>query len=340
MAFKASDLIKIARAEIGYREKATNSQLDDKTANPGSNNFTKYGRDLYAAGYYNGNKNGVAWCDQFYDWCVFQLAGKNKKVAEAIQYQTGDCGAGCKFSAQYYRNAGKFFTSKPQPGDQIFFGKVGSEFHTGMVVAVNGNTIKTIEGNVGNMVKELTYDITKANIAGYGRPNLAVDVQVTKPATTKPTQTTTTTTTTGNLIIPKATYATGAQINLKNVPIYGSASTTKSSGIRTGTYYIWSVNANHGRIRITNSLQNVGKLLKVTGWITEKAAKAALFKSFKVKIVDPNLNIRNGAGTNFKAIGTLKKGTVVTIVDISGKWGKLSDGRGWIYLDKKYVVNA
>ena len=339
MAFKVSDLIKIARAEIGYKEKATNSQLDSKTANPGSNNFTKYGRDLYAAGYYNGNKNGIAWCDQFYDWCVFQLAGKNKKVAEAIQYQTGDCGAGCKFSAQYYRNAGKFFTSKPQPGDQIFFGKVGSESHTGMVVEVNGSAIKTIEGNSGNMVKELVYSINSPNIAGYGRPNLDVDVAAVTSKQTSTTQTTNTQTTSGTLIIPKAAFINGAQVNLKNVPIYINSITSKAAGAKTGIFYIWSTRAVNGKIRITNSAQNVGKLLKVTGWISEKTAKTSLFKAFKVKVVDPELNVRVGAGSNYRVTTTLKRGSVVTIVDISGKWGKIAGDQGWIYLDKKYVVN-
>lgn len=40
-------LLLIAETEIGYLEKKSNSQLDDKTANAGSNNYTKYARDLY-----------------------------------------------------------------------------------------------------------------------------------------------------------------------------------------------------------------------------------------------------------------------------------------------------
>ena len=338
MDFKVSDLIAIARAEIGYKEKASNSQLDSKTANPGSNNFTKYGRDLYAAGYYNGNKNGVAWCDQFYDWCVFQLAGKNKKVAEAIQYQTGDCGAGCKYSAQYYRNAGKFFASNPKPGDQIFFGKVGAETHTGMVVEVNGSIIKTVEGNAGNMVKELTYSINSPNIAGYGRPNLSVDVPVTSTTTTA--KSTTTPISNGNLTIPKVTFTAGAQVNLSNVPLYGSASTSKVANKLTGIYYIWSTKVVNGRVRITTSAKNAGKLLKITGWIDEKIAKASLFKSFRVKVIDINLNVRAGAGNSYRVVSTIPRGSIVTIVNMHEKWGKLSDGRGWIYVDKLYVVNA
>ena len=99
MKHTASNLLDIARAEIGYREKASNANLDSKTANSGSANYTKYGRDLYNAGYYNGNKNGYAWCDQFVDWNFYQLCGKDAKAAQAMQYQSGPLGAGCEFSA-------------------------------------------------------------------------------------------------------------------------------------------------------------------------------------------------------------------------------------------------
>ena len=39
-------LIAVARNELGYREKRSNSSLDDKTANAGSGNWMKYARDL------------------------------------------------------------------------------------------------------------------------------------------------------------------------------------------------------------------------------------------------------------------------------------------------------
>lgn len=71
-------LIATAKAEEGYLEKATNAQLDSKTANAGSNNWTKYARDLdkdarewaIANGLIGGtgnNANGepnYAWADQ------------------------------------------------------------------------------------------------------------------------------------------------------------------------------------------------------------------------------------------------------------------------------------
>ena len=56
-----SRVIKTARAEIGYLEKATNSQLNDKTANAGYNNWSKFAAfldDLEVV--YNGKKSGYA----------------------------------------------------------------------------------------------------------------------------------------------------------------------------------------------------------------------------------------------------------------------------------------
>ena len=50
MGYTVDKLLDIARSQIGYKEKASNSQLDDFDANAGSNNWTKYARDLYTAG--------------------------------------------------------------------------------------------------------------------------------------------------------------------------------------------------------------------------------------------------------------------------------------------------
>ena len=39
-------VISLAKAEVGYLEKASNSNLESKTANVGYNNYTKYWRDI------------------------------------------------------------------------------------------------------------------------------------------------------------------------------------------------------------------------------------------------------------------------------------------------------
>jgi len=170
-ATKASTVVNIAIGQIGYKEKASNAYLDLRDANAGSNNWTKYARDLYQAGYYNGNKNGYAWCDVFVDWCFFKAFGKTE--GELMEYQSGDLGAGCPFSAGYYKAKGRY-DRNPKYGDQIFFQQSGSLVHTGLVVEVNDTTVVTVEGNSNNQVKRNTYKKTDSYIAGYGHPNYDV----------------------------------------------------------------------------------------------------------------------------------------------------------------------
>lgn len=172
MARTAAAVIKIALAEVGYKEKASNANLDLATANAGTANWTKYARDLYAAGYYNGNKNGYAWCDVFVDWCFFKAFSKTE--GQLMQYQTGDLGAACPYSAGYYKNQGRYDTT-PKVGDQIFFQQNGSLVHTGIVVEVTSSQVVTVEGNSSNMVKKNTYSRSSSYIAGYGHPNYDED---------------------------------------------------------------------------------------------------------------------------------------------------------------------
>ena len=171
MGYTAKQLVAIAEAEIGYHEKASNNNLDSKTANSGKGNYTKYSRDLFKSGYYNGNKQSFDWCDQFVDWCFFRLCG-NKDKAEYLECQTGKYGAGCGFSLKYYKAAGRF-DGNPKVGDQIFFKYSNDDStadHTGIVVRVTDSLVETIEGNSGGEVKRKAYDRSYYAIIGYGHP--------------------------------------------------------------------------------------------------------------------------------------------------------------------------
>lgn len=53
---------------------------------------------------------------------------------------------------------------------------------------------------------------------------------------------------------------------------------------------------------------------------------------YRVKVNTATLNVRNGAGTNFKINTKVKKGEVYTIVSEKDGWGKLKSGAGWIKL--------
>lgn len=198
MGYTAKRLVAIAEAEIGYHEKASNSNLDSKTANSGNKNFTKYGRDLYSAGFFNGNKNGFDWCAQFPTWCVWKLTGKDKKKTEYILCVGGDLSAGCGFALKYYKAAGRF-DKNPKVGDQIFFKYHPEDTsytadHTGIVVRVTDSLIETIEGNSGNQVKRKAYSRNNKYIIGYGHPRYDPEpTKEDKPVTTSATKTCTVT---------------------------------------------------------------------------------------------------------------------------------------------------
>lgn len=170
-------LISTASSEIGYMEKASNKNLDDKTANAGKGNFTKYSRDLvkligspYA--------QGVAWCDMFVDWCFVQTFGKDN-----AKKMLGGWSAYTPTSADLYKKAKRFYQS-PAVGDQIFFKNSERINHTGIVVNVTEAFVYTIEGNSSNKVRNCSYSLKYNNsIAGYGRPNWSVVATKEEPTT-------------------------------------------------------------------------------------------------------------------------------------------------------------
>lgn len=180
MANTVSKLLAVALAEEGYLEKASNSQLDSKTANAGSNNYTKYARDLDAFGdFYNGRKQTVAWCDMFVDWCFVQAFGR-EEAQRLLNQPDRSYGAGCGLSANYFKAINRFYTSNPQPGDQIFFYSSDKSYiaHTGLVYAVDSTKVYTIEGNTssaagvvanGGCVAKKSYALNYSRIYGYGR---------------------------------------------------------------------------------------------------------------------------------------------------------------------------
>lgn len=183
MAYDRQKVIDIALGEVGYLEKASNSQLDDNTANAGSKNYTKYARDLDAIGFYNGRKQSVAWCDVFVDHCFVEAYGVEAALKLTCQPTNAgnNCGAGCKYSRNYYKNKGRLYNT-PEPGDQIFFYSKdkSSISHTGLVYKVDSKTVYTVEGNTsgssgvianGGGVFKKSYSLTYDRIAGYGRPD-------------------------------------------------------------------------------------------------------------------------------------------------------------------------
>lgn len=159
-------VLQIATNEIGYLEKKSDAHLDDKTANAGYNNFTKYGKEMGC--------NGQPWCDAFVDWCfktAYGIADGKKLLGGWSNYTPT--------SAQYFKRILSWYTV-PKVGDIIFFKNSTRICHTGIVIGVDKNRVYTIEGNTSNKdgleanggcVAKKSYTLTYTRIAGYGRPS-------------------------------------------------------------------------------------------------------------------------------------------------------------------------
>lgn len=115
---QVDDFLAIARAEVGTKE------------NPPNSNKVKYN-----------DNNGQFWCGYFVNWCAKQV---KLKIPNCIYTPAGVFG---------FQGKGTWFnsaTSKPLPGDIVFFDFPGGEKvdHVGIVLKDNGDgTITTIEGN-------------------------------------------------------------------------------------------------------------------------------------------------------------------------------------------------
>lgn len=125
-------VISVAEGEVGYLEKRSNSQLDSKTANAGSANYTKYWRDIKS------NYQQEPWCACFVTWVLQKAFGKD--IAEKLlkHYPFVYCptlASLCKLN------------SNPKRGDIVLFYRNGTFCHTGIVTGVNGDYFTTIEGN-------------------------------------------------------------------------------------------------------------------------------------------------------------------------------------------------
>lgn len=124
-------VIEVAKGELGYLEKRSNSQLDSKTANAGYNNYVKYWS-------VKPEWNGAYWCAAFVCWVFTEALGKERAKELLKHYPYVYCPTLAGLFTRY---------SNPKVGDIVIFWKNGEFAHTGIVIAVDGDKFTTIEGN-------------------------------------------------------------------------------------------------------------------------------------------------------------------------------------------------
>ena len=73
-----------------------------------------------------------------------------------------------------------------------------------------------------------------------------------------------------------------------------------------------------------------------SGQITSASSSSAVTETavaeYSAKVTADSLNVRQGPGTSYTVVGSVKKDSTVTIVAESNGWGKLKSGAGWISL--------
>jgi hypothetical protein len=156
--YNPQKVIDWAYSQVGYHE--------------GANNWNKYAEIMdKVKDFYNGIKQNQPYCDVWFDCGSYVCYGREAALYLLCQPEKS-CGAGCKYSAQYYDAAGRFYRSNPQPGDQIFFGTDWDHVdHTGLVVAVKNGRVYTIEGNTSDSCRQRSYPVGHYQILGYGVPD-------------------------------------------------------------------------------------------------------------------------------------------------------------------------
>ena len=82
----------------------------------------------------------------------------------------------------------------------------------------------------------------------------------------------------------------------------------------------------------TGTITGVVKLSNLVKY-TDEAPVDPNFETYIIQVTADVLNVRAGAGTNFKINDQLHKHTLHTIVAENNGWGRLKNGSGWISLE-------
>lgn len=162
----AAELIKVAKAEVGYKEGFSGGHWNNK--------------EKYAA-----QVPGMAWVSAGgYAWCALFVSWDALKSGNADLFPRT---ASCATALDWFRQKGRY-SDFPAIGAQVFYGPNGGT-HTGIVYAYDATYIYTVEGNTnvtgspeGDGVYLRKRARRDANTYGYGLPKFPEGVTTADPA--------------------------------------------------------------------------------------------------------------------------------------------------------------
>ena len=335
---KAIDaLIATAQAEIGYMEKKSNAQLDDKNTNVGDGNYTKYWRDLKPSW------NGSAWCAVWVSWCMYKTFGL--ETAKKLLKHEND------FPYVYCPTLGARFTkyANPQRGDIVIFYRNGTFAHTGIVTKVEGDKFYTIEGNTNNgstiianggSVCSKSYNAKSyynSNLPGtkFCRPDYSIVKSIMNSSSTSKPSTTTykkwvgAATKNGTDVFANSTGTS----KLSTYPKLNKGNLVDVIGVSGTRYQVKIADKFVGYVEKSN-IKNPNAVVTKPSASTNKPVKKEYNKSEKWKgvIIANWLKVRKSPGTSNAdlecSFSPLKYNTPVSVCDSTTG----SDGNKWYYI--------
>ena len=329
-----SDVVAIAQTQLGYPY----------------DGGTKYGAWWTEANGYGYDFTREAWCAMFILWCEAQAGC-------TAGYQGGS--AHCATWLSSFRNgkngnsAQRFGSGyMPRPGDIVFVGYDGySTDHVGLVTAVSGDTIYTIEGNYSKKVSAVAYSLsTGYRIGGlkkilyFGIPAYTNDSSGSfdGPITTDPdtkidetavNYTGTITASTLNVRTSPSTSASVQSTLAKGASVTIVAECTAANGTK------WGRLEGGGWISLAYVQQGAGETPEPPA--APEAPTTPDATLYEGTVSCDILNVRASASTGAAVSGTLRKGDKLAIVEETTAggltWGRLSSG-GWVAT--KYVTKS
>lgn len=270
----------------------------------------------------------------------------------------------CNRMISLYKKAGRWIENDaytPQIADVIFYDwqdngvgdNTGGSDHVGLVVSVNGTTIKVIEGNISDSVGYRTLKVNGKYIRGYGVPDYTKKGNIVEKDTDV----------SSNVATPSAPsasmafkYNIGDIVNFIGNTHYTNPNSVSPKSCKAGTAKVTS--RSKGAKHIYHLVAEKGKGSNVYGWVNEtdisgkvssvsgsstgtnnnvnSSAKVDSAKSYSIDIVGTYkataiLNMRSGAGTSKTVLTVVPRSDSVTCY---GYYTNV-DGVKWYYVTYK-----
>lgn len=241
----------------------------------------------------------------------------------------------------------RWFASKSCPGDWMFqrMGQLADDINAGLGVKVetpvvedkkeetttdiiyvvkSGDTLGGIASKYNMSYSELAKynNITNPNLITVGQ-KIKIPNQKTTTAPTPSTSTETKSFKVGTevALVPGSTYANG-----NTIPSWLFSTKCYVREIRKNGDIVFSTVK-------TGPITGIVKPDSLTAYNKAEVESNAAFTPYIVSINTDVLNVRSGAGTNYRVTTQVHRGGLYTIVAEKSGWGKLKSGAGWVYLE-------